>query len=113
MILNGRWGAERGSSFASPADHARDFEPVLPSVFDTAVGKIVRSPPGDTENVCRVGSFARAIFGGAARSHFTLRQVKDAGALPALRHLRERAAAGLFYIVAVGGDGQNVEVEGT
>ncbi len=100
-------------TWASLADHARDFEAVLPGIFDAAVGKIERPAPGDAENFCCVCRFARAIFGGAARSHFSLRQVEDAGALPALRHFHQSAAAGLFYIVAVRCDGKNVEVEGS
>ena len=52
---------------------------------------------------------ARTICGTAARAHFALRQIEDAGAMASLRHLEQRAAAGLLHIVAVRGDGQNIE----
>ncbi len=38
-----------------------------------------------------------------------LRQVEDARALPALRGLQQSSAASLLYIVAVRGDGKNVQ----
>ena len=91
------------------ADHARYFQPVLPGVFDAAVGNIERPPPARAENSRRVRRLARAIFGGAARAHFALRQIENAGALAALGHLQQRAAAGLLHVVAVRGNGQNVE----
>jgi hypothetical protein len=40
-----------------------------------------------------------------------LRQIKNAGPLPALRHLQQRATAGLLHVVAVRGYGKNVEMK--
>jgi hypothetical protein len=37
-----------------------------------------------------------------------LRKVEDAGAVSALGHLEQSSAAGLFYIIAVRGEGENV-----
>ena len=45
---------------------------------------------------------------GAARSHFALRQVEDAGAISALGHLEQSSGAGLFHVVTMGGQGENV-----
>jgi hypothetical protein len=38
-----------------------------------------------------------------------LRQVEDAGAVSALGHLEQSSGAGLFYIIAVRGQSENVE----
>ena len=52
--------------------------------------------------------FAGAIFGAAARSHLALGQVENAGAVAALGHLEESASAGLFYVVAMRGQGEKI-----
>jgi hypothetical protein len=49
------------------------------------------------------------IFGGTARAHFPLREIEDAGPLPALRHLQEGTAASLLDVVSVRGYGKNFE----
>ena len=87
------------------AKHTNHLQPVFPGVLDPAVGNVESFPPRDAENLSRVGRFLGTIFGGAARSHLALRQIEDAGAIAALRHLEQSAAAGLFNIVAVRGDG--------
>ena len=69
---------------------ARDFEAVLPGIFDAAVGNIERPPPGDAENCRRVSRLARARSSAVPRvSIFSLRQVEDAGSLfvPPVSHL--------------------------
>src|SRR5439155_15725890 len=81
----------------------------LPSVLDAAIGDIERVPPGDTQDFGGFGSFPGAVFSCAARSHFTLGQVENACAMSALRHFEQRAAAGLFDVVAVGSNGEDVE----
>ena len=90
-------------------NHARHLQPVLPSILNATVRDVECPPPTHTQNLGSVGGFARAVFRRAARPHLTLRQVEDAGALPALRGFQERTAAGLLDVVAVRGDGQNVE----
>ena len=90
-------------------NHARDLQTVLPSILDAAVGKIQRPSPIDSQNLCRIIRFAGTIFRRAARAHFTLREVENARALPALRGFQQRAAAGLLDVVAVRGDGQHVQ----
>jgi hypothetical protein len=91
------------------AENARDFEPILPVVFDTAVGNIKRVAPANFQDARRLRGFAGAFFGGTARSHFSLGQVKDPSAISALGHLKQSSAAGLFHIVAVSGKGEKVE----
>ncbi len=97
-------------------NHGGDFQPVLLSVLHAPVRNVERPPPTHAKNLGCVIGFARAIFRRAPRPHFALRQVEDAGALPALRSLQQSSAAGLLYIVAVRGDGQDVQrldVEGS
>jgi len=59
--------------------------------------------PGNFQDARRLGRFAGAVFGGAARAHFTLREIENAGAVSALGHLEQSSAAGLFHVVAVRG----------
>src|SRR5437588_8021085 len=85
------------------------LEPILPGVLDASVRNIEGAAPAYLENGGGGIGLASAISGAAARAHFALRQIEDAGAMASLRHLEQRAAAGLLHIVAVRGDGQNIE----
>ena len=91
------------------ANHLRDLQPIFPGVFHPAIGDVEGLPPANFENPCRSIRLPRALFGGAARSHLTLRKVEDAGAMATLGHLQQRAAAGLFHVVTVGSNRQDVE----
>ena len=95
---------------AQLADDARDLEPVGEGVFDTAIGNVERLPPTNFQDARSLVGLARAVFNGAARAHLALREVEDGGAVSALGHLEQRAAAGLLDVVAVRGDGKNVAV---
>ena len=64
---------------------------------------------GIVQDASGVGGFCGALLGGAARSHLALGEVEDAGAMAVLGHLEEGAAAGLLHVVAVGGDGEDIE----
>jgi hypothetical protein len=90
------------------ANYARDLQAILPCIFDAAVGNIERVAPGNFQDASRLRRFASAIFSRAARPHLTLRQVEDAGAVSALGHLEQSSGAGLFYIIAVRGQSENV-----
>src|SRR2546423_8049595 len=96
-------------TWPSFADDGGNFQPVLPSVLDPAIGDIKRPPPPHAKNSRGVCRLVRAIFGGASRTHFALRQIENSRPLSALRHLQQRAAAGLLYIVAVCGNCQYIE----
>src|SRR5260370_28589455 len=91
------------------AKHAGDLQAILPGVFDATVGNIEGVTPGHFQDARRLRGFSRPVFGGAARSHFTLGEVEDAGAVSALGHLGGSSGAGLFYVVAVRGHGENVD----
>ncbi len=90
-------------------NHGGDLQPVLVGVLHAAVGNIERPPPTHAQNPGRVVGLARAIFRRAARPHLAPRQVEDARALSALRSLQQRTAAGLLHVVAVRGNGQDVQ----
>ena len=91
------------------ADYARDFQPILKRVLNTSVGNVKRLPPRHAEYLRSFFSLSRAVFRGAARSHFSLGQIEYASPASALGHLQQCAAAGLFDIVAVGRDCQNIQ----
>jgi hypothetical protein len=90
------------------AEHADDLQAILPGIFDAAVGKIEGVAPGNFQDARRLRRFKGAVFGAAARAHFTLREVEDAGAVSALGHLEKSSAAGLFDVVTVRGQGEKV-----
>src|SRR5579862_7418870 len=94
---------------ASLANHARNFEAILPSVFDASIRNVERSPPNRAKDFCRIRRLTRALFRCAASSHLALREIENADALPALRGPQQSASAGLLYVVAVSGDGHNVK----
>src|SRR5215471_1305802 len=91
------------------ADHAGDFQAILPGVFHAAIGNVQGLPESNLEDPGGVGGFTRAVFGGAARPHFALREVEDPGAQSALRHLEQSAAAGLLHVIAMSGNGQDIQ----
>src|SRR3954468_24159423 len=91
------------------ANDARYLQPIVPGVLHAAIGNVERVTPRHLQDARSFGGFAAAIVSGAARSHLAARQVEDAGARPALCMLQQRAATGLLNIVAMSGDGENVD----
>src|SRR5208337_5596797 len=85
------------------AEYADDLQAILPGIFDAAVRNIESVAPGNFQNARCFGRFAGAVFSGAARPHFALREVEDAGAVSAFGHLEQSSAASLLHIVAVRG----------
>src|ERR1022692_1198817 len=90
------------------AENIRDLEAILPRIFDATVRNIECFAPEHLQDTCCVGSFTGAVFHCAARSHFSAGQIEDAGFVSPLSHLEQGSAAGLFYVIAVGGKGENV-----
>ena len=68
----------------SLTNYGCDFQTILPGVFDAAIGNIEGTPPAHAQNLGRIGGLACALFRRSARSHLSLREVEDAGALSAL-----------------------------
>src|ERR1700720_2395503 len=91
------------------ANHARNFQPVLRGVLDSAVGDVQGMTPRHTKNLSRFRSLAGTIFRRAAGSHLALSQVENPSAMATLGHLEHGAAAGLLDIVTVGGDSEDVQ----
>src|SRR5689334_16696482 len=89
-------------------DNACDLQPIFMGVLDAAIGDIERISPTGLQNARGVGSFAGAVICRSTGAHLATREVEDGGAIAALRHLEQRATAGLFDVIAVRGDGQNV-----
>src|ERR1035437_871568 len=89
---------------AQLTNDARNLEPVGEGVLDTPVGNVESLPPAHFQDARSLVSLTRPVFNAAARAHLALGQVKDSGAVPALRHLEQRAAASLFNVVAMCGD---------
>src|SRR5664279_135690 len=93
---------------AQLTNDARDLDPIAKGVLDPAVGNIERSPPTDFQDArCLIG-LTRPVVNAAAGAHLALREIEDGSAVSALRHLEQRAAAGLLDVVAMGGNGQDV-----
>src|SRR5580700_7113570 len=96
---------QNNHSWSRLANHVCDPQPVLPGVLDAPVRNVEGPAPARAQNLRRIGCLARPIVGGPARPHLALRQVEDAGALPALRSFQQSAAASLLHVVAMRGDG--------
>ncbi len=94
---------------AEAAEDGGDLEAVGEGVLDVAVGEVESFAVGDIEDAGGGVGFGFALGGGAASAGLASREVEDAGAPAARVHDEERATAGLFYIVAVGGDGEDVD----
>src|ERR1035441_5592045 len=97
-------------AWAELTNDARDLDPIAKGVLDAAIRDVESPPPTDFQDArCLVG-LTRPVVNAAARAHFALGEVKDGGAASALRHLEQRAAAGLLDVVAMGADGEDVAV---
>ena len=84
-------------------DNGCDFQTILPGIFHAPVGNIESTSPLRAQNGGRIGSLACALFRGSARSHLSLREIQDAGALSALRGFQQCSATGLLHVIAVRG----------
>ena len=91
------------------AQDCGELEAVGEGVLDVAVGQIERFAVGDVEDAGGCVGFGFAVGSGAAGAGLALGEIEDAGAPAAGVHGEERAAAGLFDVVAVGGDGEDVD----
>src|SRR5271170_7103920 len=91
------------------AEHRGDLEAIGQSVLDVAVGQIEGFAVGDVEDAGGCVRFGFPVGSGAAGAGLTLGQVEDASVPAAGMHGKERATAGLFNVVAVSGDGEDVD----
>ena len=93
------------------AQHANNFRAILQCILDSAVGQVERLAPAHAQQPRRFCGFARAIFGGSARSGFALGQIENRRAQAASSHAQQRPAAGLLHVVAMRGNGQHISSE--
>lgn len=88
--------------------HSGHFQAILDGVLDAAVGQVERFSVRDTKDAGGCLGFRLPLGSGAAGAGFALRQIENAG-LPAERLLDEQSSsAGLLYVVAVRGYGEDV-----
>src|SRR5439155_4354257 len=91
-----------------PAKHRSYLQAVLISVLDIAIRKVEGFAVGDIEDACSSRGLCGTMGSGAPGAGFALSKVEDAGAPAVGVHGEERASAGLFHVVAVRGNGENV-----
>src|SRR4051794_37394510 len=94
----------------SASDYACDLQAVDPGVLDAAIGNIKRLPPSRLEKPSCLAGLAFPIGGGAACAHFAASEVENAGAPTGLGCLQQGPATGLFNVVAMRGDSEDLEV---
>jgi hypothetical protein len=92
-------------------ENTHDSDAILKGVGECAVREIERLTPADSENTGGFVRLAGAIGCGAARAGFALGQIENCRAQTARSHAQEGSSAGLFHVVAMGGDGEDVSSE--
>src|SRR6267142_1274243 len=93
---------EDDSLWAKLAKDCGEAELVLAGGLDVGIGNAERAAPLYAEELGGFGGFLGARFWSAAGTHFTGREIEDAGFVAALCHFQERAAAGEFGVIGVG-----------
>jgi hypothetical protein len=94
---------------AEAAQDSGDLEAIFLGVLDVAVGEVEGFAMGDAEDGGGVGGFGSALGGGATGSGLSAGEIEDAGA-PAEGLLDQKgAAAGLLDVIAMCGDGKDIE----
>src|SRR5882724_5109086 len=92
------------------ADDGGEAELVLAGWLDVGIGDSKGATPLDREELGGSGGFLGADFGRTTCSHFAGSEIENSGLIAALGHFYQRAAAGEFDIVRVGGDSQEIEM---
>ena len=98
---------------AQAAEGSCDLETVLVGVLDVAVRQVEGFAVGDVEDTGSGGSFGGTVGRSAPGAGFALREVEDAGPPAASIHGKQRASASLLNVIAVGGDGEDVDKTGS
>jgi hypothetical protein len=89
--------------------HRGDFQPVLPGVFQSSIGKIESMPPGSAQKSRSLLSFGCTFGGGAASSRFALGQIENGGTQPNGRRLQQGSPACLLHIITMRGNCEDVD----
>jgi hypothetical protein len=87
----------------------RHFQAVFPRILHPSVRQIQGTPPGHLQDARCLFRLTRTIRSRAPGTHFTAGEIQNTGTTAALGHFEQGAAAGLFHIVPMGGNGQNIK----
>ena len=100
---------ENDDPWAQTTEDGRDLQPISKGVFHVAVGQVERLAMVHAQETGGGIRFGGALGCGTAGATFAPRQVEDAGT-PAQGMLHQQSsAAGLFHVVAMRGDGEDVD----
>ena len=94
---------------AKLTDDASDRELVLAGGLHVGIGDAEGSAPGNFQDSRGEGCFFGADFRIAACAHFAGSEIEDSGLVTLGAGFEERAAAGEFDVVGMGGNGEKVE----
>jgi hypothetical protein len=93
------------------AENARDCDAILKGVGECAVREVECLSPADSEDAGGFLGLAGAIGGCAARAGFALCQIENCRAQSARSHTQQCSSAGLFHVVAMSGNCEDVSSE--
>jgi hypothetical protein len=93
---------------AKLAQDAHDGESILKCVGNCAISEVERLAPANAEDAGGFIGFTSAIGNTATSASFALRQIENRRAQTTRSHAQQRSSAGLFYVVAMRGDGEDV-----
>jgi len=91
------------------AEDCGELEAIGEGVLDVAIGKIEGFAVSDVEDARGCIRFSFAVGGGASCAGLALGEIEDAGAPATGMHGEKCATASLFDVVAVSGDGKDVD----
>ncbi len=94
-----------------PAKDAHDGDAIFKRVGYGAISEVERVTPANAEDAGGFFGFTGAIVNTAASAGFALSQIENRGAQATRSHAQQGSAAGLFYVVAMRGDGEDVGFE--
>ena len=104
---------QNDDAWTQTAENGSDLEAILVFVLDIAVGKVEGFAVSDVEDAgCRRG-LGCTVGRGAAGAGFALSKVEDTGTPAVGVHGQQSTPAGLFDVVAVGGNGEDVDGRGS
>ena len=93
---------------AETADDGGDLQAGFEGVLERAIWKIEGFAVGDLEDCGGRVGFGLTLGGGAPSAGFTAGEIEDGGGEAQSLLDEEGAAAGLLYVISMGGDGENV-----
>ena len=86
----------------------RDLQASFVRVLEVAVGQVQRFAMSDMQDVAGFDRFRLTLCSGSAGPGLSPREVKDAGSPTSRLHHEQGATAGLFHVVAMGRNGEDI-----